>query len=72
MAKVIVGLEVGMGAVKAVELTHRKNGYQLRKLAKLEIPFEDYGPTEREKIIVKVIKDLINKYGINTRRVVSR
>lgn len=71
MAKVIVGLEVGMGAVKAVELTHRKNGYQLRKLAKLEIPFEDHGHTKREKIIVKVIKDLINKYGINTRRVVS-
>jgi type IV pilus assembly protein PilM len=71
MAKVIVGLEVGMGAVKAVELARKKNGYQLRKLAKLEIPFEDRGHTKREKIIVKVIKDLISKYRINTRQVVS-
>ncbi len=71
MAKVTVGLEVGMEAVKAVELTHRKNSYQLRKLARLEIPFEDHDHTKREKIIVKVIKDLISKYRINTRRVVS-
>ncbi|MFQ5835470.1 MAG: type IV pilus assembly protein PilM [bacterium] len=71
MAKVTVGLEVGRGAVKAVELIHRKNGYQLRKLAGLEIPFGDHDHTKREKVIVKVIKDLISKYRINTGRVVS-
>ena len=71
MAKVIVGLEMGMGAVKAAELIHKKNGYQLRKLARLEIPFEDHDHTKREEIIVKVIKAVISKYRINTRRVVS-
>ena len=71
MAKVIVGLEVGTGAVKAVELTLRKNSRRLRKLARLEMPFEDHGHTKREKIMVKLIKDLISKYRINTRRVVS-
>ncbi|MFQ6066447.1 MAG: type IV pilus assembly protein PilM [bacterium] len=71
MAKVIAGLEVGMRAVKAVELIHSKNGYQLRKLARLEIPFEVSDHTKREEIIVKLIKDLISKYRINTRRVVS-
>jgi type IV pilus assembly protein PilM len=71
MAKVIVGLEVGRGAVKAVELIHRKNGYQLKKLAKLQIPFEDSDHTKREEIIVKLIKDLVSKYRINTGRVVS-
>ncbi len=71
MAKVIVGLEVGMKAVKAVELIHKKNVYQLRKLARLEIPSKARDNTKREKIIVKVIKNLISKYRINTRRVVS-
>ena len=70
MAKISVGLEIGTASVKAVELIHKKNGYKLRKLVKVDIPSPEKG-IEREVRTVEVIRDLVHKYKINTKRVVS-
>lgn len=70
MTKISVGLEIGTASVKAVELIHKKNGYKLRKLVKADIPSPEKG-IEREVGTVKIIRDIIHKYKINTKRVVS-
>ena len=70
MTKISVGLEIGTASVKAVELIHKKNGYKLRKLVKADISLPEKG-IEREVGTVKIIRDIIHKYKINTKRVVS-
>jgi len=70
MAKVSVGLEIGGRIVKAVELIHRKRGYELRKLGMVEInPIEDN--SQSESLTIEAIKKIVSKYKINPKRIVS-
>lgn len=71
MAKITVGLEIGTASVKAVELIHKKNGYKLRKLIKVDIPSPEKGLWQREARTVETIGNLVHKYKIDTKRVVS-
>lgn len=70
MARVNLGLDIGTDSVKAVELINNKNGYELRNLIKIDLPSTQEN-IEKEAITAKLIKGLIDKYKVNTRRVVS-
>ncbi len=70
MTKISVGLEIGTASVKAVELIHKKDGYKLSKLVKVDIPSTQKG-IEREGGQVKALRNLIHTHKINTKRVVS-
>jgi len=70
MARVNLGLDIGTASVKAVELIDNKNGYELRNLIKIDLPWMQEN-IEKEAIAAKLIKGLIDKYKVNTGRVIS-
>ncbi len=72
MAKTTVGLEVGATGVKLVELIHRGNECQLKSLGLAQIPLYKKGvDNAKEKaLIVRLIKDLMQRYKVNRKRVV--
>jgi len=70
MARVNLGLDIGTASVKAVELINNKNGYELRNLIKIDLPWMQEN-IEKEAIAAKLIKGLIDKYKVNTGRVIS-
>ncbi len=70
MARVNLGLDIGTASVKAVELINNRNGYELRNLIKIDLPWMQEN-IEKEAITAKLIKGLIDKYKVNTRRVIS-
>jgi len=70
MAKVSVGLEIGGRAVKAVELIHRKKGYELKKLGMVEVNLIEED-SQREALTIEAIKKLVSEYKINPKRVIS-
>jgi len=70
MARVNLGLDIGTASVKAVELVNNRNGYELRNLIKIDLPWMQEN-IEKEAITAKIIKGLIDKYKVNTGRVIS-
>ncbi|HDZ49903.1 MAG TPA: hypothetical protein ENH69_01630, partial [Candidatus Aerophobetes bacterium] len=70
MARVNLGLDIGTASVKAVELINNRNGYELKNLIKIDLPWMQEN-IEKEVITAKLIKDLIDKYKVNTGRVIS-
>jgi len=70
MAKVNLGLDIGTASIKAVELIHKEDGYELKNLIKVDLPWVEKG-IEREIATVRLIRALIRKYKINTRRIIS-
>ena len=65
-----MGLDIGTASVKAVELISNKNGYELRNLVKIDLPWMQEN-IEKEAITAKLIKDLIDEYKVNTGWVIS-
>ena len=70
MARVNLGLDIGTASVKAVELINNKDGYELKNLIKIDLPWMQEN-IEKEAITAKLIKGLIDKYKVNTGRVIS-
>ncbi len=70
MGRVNLGLDIGTASVKAVELIDTKNGYELRSLIKIDLPWMQEN-IEKEAITAKVIKGLIDKHKVSTGRVIS-
>lgn len=70
MTKINLGLDIGTTSIKAVELIEKRNGYELRNLIKIDLPWIEKN-AEKETITAKLIRDFIRKYKINTRRVIS-
>lgn len=70
MPKTNLGLDIGTSSIKAVELIEKRNGYELRNLIKIDLPWMEKN-AEKETITAKLIRDFIRKYKINTRRVIS-
>lgn len=70
MARINLGLDIGTTSVKAVELINNRNGYELRNLVKIDIPWMEEN-IQKEAVTAKLIKGLVDKYKINTRRVIS-
>ncbi|MEA3485961.1 MAG: type IV pilus assembly protein PilM, partial [Candidatus Aerophobetes bacterium] len=69
MARVSVGLEIGTDLIKAVELIHRRKGYELKKLARVKIPSGK--DTDTQTTAAKAIEDLFKKSRMNTKEVIS-
>ncbi len=70
MARVNLGLDIGTASVKAVELINNRNGYELRNLIKIDLPWMQEN-IEKEAITAKLIKGLIDEYKVNTGCVIS-
>ncbi len=66
MSKITIGLEIGSKAIKAVELLHKKGNYELKKLVRVEIPYEK----KKEVATLEALRTLIRDHRINTRRIV--
>ncbi len=73
MIKTTVGLKIGSTGVKLVELTHRAGKCQLKSLGLAQLPFHERGVdyAREETLITHTIRDLMQKYKVNKKCVVT-
>ena len=64
MARASLGLDIGTASIKAVELTDKRDGCELRNLIKIDLPWVKEN-IDKETITVNLIRDFIRKYRGN-------
>lgn len=70
-AKRTVGIDIGTGTVKAVELQQTRTGVDVNKVAVKEIPFsESETPETRTATILQTVSSLLKENRISTKRLI--
>jgi len=70
---ITVGLKIGSTSLKFVELLHKKNEYKVRNLGKEDFPLSEKreGYVNYTSFIAQKIKDVIRKYNLSYKRIVT-